>query len=492
MRLVEKHIASAALIYLDSSPGVSWSASSSGSTAFAGCHLQRGLMLRDEKPPIQLKNVLSEQLCCHACWNEATCHHATYDSENGECFLGTGNMFKEFKVANHTTCRPKRTHQSTPIVINASVPGDLLTDLHSAGIIGDPLYELNFRNDSLWSFPNWTYATSISLPDMASDVLRDGGVLTLVFEGIKMGASISFNGHLLGTAVDQFLRYEFDVTAYVKNGEQKILVEFDPSIPVDGRFMACSGGWDWAPYSHKFNQGARTFSKGIWKSVYLTVTPRNAAQILHVVPRIHYSGEYPMTRLVDNEHAGFKIDVRIFMRTPMKTAGILTVAPEWGRVMAMNVSLPQGESQVNVSLQAASADVRLWWPVGLGQQHLYYLNVSFMPADLQFSSMYSTLVHNSRSLVSTSRRLGFRYFSLVTGNETDPDWLREATGRDGSGEHGLYFKVNGVPLYSRGANLIPMDELEGRINDAAYTRLVKSAVQGNFNTIRVWGGDFRS
>ena len=34
--------------------------------------------------------------------------------------------------------------------IPASVPGDLLTDLEAAGLIGDPLYELNWLNSSIW------------------------------------------------------------------------------------------------------------------------------------------------------------------------------------------------------------------------------------------------------------------------------------------------------------------------------------------------------
>jgi hypothetical protein len=36
--------------------------------------------------------------------------------------------------------------------------------------------------------------------------------------------------------------------------------------------------------------------------------------------------------------------------------------------------------------------------------------------------------------------------------------------------------------------MIPMDELEGRYDDAAHARLVESAVDANMNTLRVWGG----
>ena len=31
--------------------------------------------------------------------------------------------------------------------------------------------------------------------------------------------------------------------------------------------MACTGGWDWAPYTYTTQEGALTFTKGLWKSV---------------------------------------------------------------------------------------------------------------------------------------------------------------------------------------------------------------------------------
>jgi beta-galactosidase/beta-glucuronidase len=36
--------------------------------------------------------------------------------------------------------------------------------------------------------------------------------------------------------------------------------------------------------------------------------------------------------------------------------------------------------------------------------------------------------------------------------------------------------------------MIPMEEMEGRSSDEAHRRLVQSAVEGGFNTFRLWGG----
>ena len=56
-------------------------------------------------------------------------------------------------------------------------------------------------------------------------------------------------------------------------------------------------------------------------------------------------------------------------------------------------------------MEASAKDVKLWWPAGMGKQELYRMNVTFMP--------------KADAAVSTSRRVGFRYFALAAGNVTD-------------------------------------------------------------------------
>lgn len=60
--------------------------------------------------------------------------------------------------------------------------------------------------------------------------------------------------------------------------------------------------------------------------------------------------------------------------------------------------------------------------------------------------------------------------------------------QEGSGQHGMYFRVNGALVMARGANFIPMDQLEGRLTDKAHRLSVQSAADANMNMIRVWGG----
>ena len=82
------------------------------------------------------------------------------------------------------------------------------------------------------------------------------GVRTLlVFDGIKMGAEIFLNGKSLGLATDQFLRYNFSVQSLLKPTGNLLSVTFPEKYGIDtqGRFMACSGGWDWYVYTFSFS-----------------------------------------------------------------------------------------------------------------------------------------------------------------------------------------------------------------------------------------------
>jgi hypothetical protein len=148
--------------------------------------------------------------------------------------------------------------------LSAQVPGDLMTDLMRAGIIQDPYYGRNFLTQHVWMGPSrpnesqhqrsrtWIYSTYFTLPDNFNNTLF------LVAESIKMGARIELNGVVVGMATNQFRRYILQLTqqalqqrasfANSRLRRHELNIIFDPEISTNGRFMACSGGWDWAPY----------------------------------------------------------------------------------------------------------------------------------------------------------------------------------------------------------------------------------------------------
>jgi beta-mannosidase len=263
----------------------------------------------------------------------------------------------------------------------------------------------------------------------------------------------------------------------------------------------------------------------VWKDVYLTATAPAAAAITYVVPQIFYQGDYPTARLRDGEHAGFHVAVRVHFSAAAAVHGVLLLRAEWrgGEEVTARLALPAGESNATIQTKASAAQVHLWWPNGVGRQHLYNLTVTFAPdapplppldvasgvveqlppqqlpqPQPQLPQPPQPAMHAARSLsevaaaaaaaVSASRTVGFRYVALVTGNDTDSAYVATAHASEGTSSHGMYLRVNGVVLWSRGANVIPMEELEGRLSARAHVAMVRAAKEARFTMVRVWGG----
>jgi beta-galactosidase/beta-glucuronidase len=128
--------------------------------------------------------------------------------------------------------------------INASVPGDIISDLEAAGLIGDPWFETNWRDDAGMWFRKWRYSTTFVLSLAEAEQLRAGAEVFVVFDGIKMGATIELDGHVVGVATDQWLRYSFPISKMLSPAaSHELSVTFDNAINTHGRYMGCSGGW---------------------------------------------------------------------------------------------------------------------------------------------------------------------------------------------------------------------------------------------------------
>jgi beta-mannosidase len=108
-----------------------------------------------------------------------------------------------------------------------------------------------------------------------------------------------------------------------------------------------------------------------------------------------------------------------------------------------------------VTIRVEPDDVEPWWPRGHGDQPLYDLTVT---------------IHGD----AWSAAIGFRTVSL----DTTPD------------DSGVPFviRVNGEPIFVKGANWIPGDALITRMTPDRYRTAVTEAAAANMNLLRVWGG----
>jgi hypothetical protein len=393
--------------------------------------------------------------------------------------------------------------------ISAVVPGDILSDLSRAGVLDDPYYNVTWRQPAFvasWNDGTWTYTRSFVSP-------ANGSAHLLVLEGVRMGAMVALNGQWLHNTTNQFVRY---VTT-LKPGQLRsdgtnntLTLTFGEELRIDcgGRF-SLSSQIDWAPRmltTDPFTKRS-TFGFGIWKSVYLVPVPAAGAAITHVVPHTYYQGGHPTT-ILGTKHAGFVVDVTVELLAPAGgVVGVVAVKGNWeGAVpLEQHVVLRAGMNNVSVRLEAAQTKaVRLWHPHGHGAQPRYTINTSFTPAakgargeggrarsgrEQQEREEHEDQEEQEQaaSAVAT-RKIGFRHIALVTVNDTDPAVAHAAASQNGTGGWTMFLRVNGAAVHSRGANKVPMELMEGRMSAAAHSRLVQSAVEANFNTMRVWGG----
>src|SRR5690606_5938965 len=117
-----------------------------------------------------------------------------------------------------------------------------------------------------------------------------------------------------------------------------------------------------------------------------------------------------------------------------------------------------GESDYQIPFNIKNP--KLWWTYNLGEPFLYEIQVE--------------LIHNKNVLETYSKKLGVRSIELITE-------------KDSKGET-FYFKLNGNPVYMKGANYVPQQMLEAQIDQEKYVRLIDDVVAANMNMLRVWGG----
>ena len=385
------------------------------------------------------------------------------------------------------------------ISVGGTVPGDAITDLWKGGIIGDPIFNINWRDQSnTWvRASGWRYERMFVIEPGTS---IDGSHSSLlVLDGLKMAADVYLNSILISGlgVVDQHLRYEFEIAnLLLASGQQNNLSIVFPCPSIDqrndeGRFMAASGAWDWSPVSNVSTPGGLPYlSFGIWKSVY--VVPIHSLSLHSLVVHVFYGNNassgadtpYPTEPLSDATAGSWTVRTTAhIVAGPLgiSTGGSISVLGTWDN---KTVTIPlkpltsNATALIVLDIAVPPGIVKLWWPNGLNgvygiQQPLYTVTTSIILPD------------TSLPVIQESRSIGFRVIAIVTDDDTNPSLLRNQTG---SGKLTTRLRVNGASIWARGSNAIPLDEFAGRADADAFTLHIESAAMAGMNMLLIWGG----
>lgn len=346
--------------------------------------------------------------------------------------------------------------------IDAEVPGSVLQDLLRSGRIDDPFFRDNEDKALALSYDDYVYKRSFH----ASGELLAHDCVLLRCEGLDTLAEIRVNGGFVAATDNMHRTYEWDVKDKLNAGDNVIEVTLlSPTAyiaakqqenPLWGVADAVAGfthirkahsmfGWDWGPQMP---------DAGIWRDIMLLGYSAARIDDVYVTQRHAESSVELNCRYTVNNWSGEETHLQV------------TVFDPQGRAI-LETAVPVQSSELNVAV--AVAEPQLWWPVGYGGQPLYRVE-----AILLASAGAGTGA--SGELDRAARTIGLR--TIGVRREKD-EW----------GES-FEIAVNGLSIFTQGANYIPEDNLLGRRSAARTEQLIRDCVEANFNCIRIWGGGY--
>ena len=349
--------------------------------------------------------------------------------------LSTGQW--EFRQAN------------TPVWKPVKIPVSAHTALLQNGMIEDPYWRDNEEKLQWIEKEDWEFQTTF---DVSADVLARKHI-ELIFKGLDTYAQIYLNDSLLLETDNMFRTWRADAKRYLKPKGNKLHIYFESplkktelpwknlgyELPGGQRTLSRKAqfhyGWDWGP---RFvgcgilqKPSLEAWDDFIFENLFITtqsVTPEKA----RMVARFRY-------------HSDLKFPVVVQFKEGKRKA------------VEDRVIWP-GTHTDSVTYDVENP--RLWWCAGMGEQPLYDFTIE--------------VKKGTQTIEKQDIRLGIRSIELVTQ-------------KDEKGES-FYFKLNGKPVFAKGANYIPQDIFQDRVDPNHTKRLLDDVVGANMNMLRVWGG----
>jgi beta-mannosidase len=367
--------------------------------------------------------------------------------------LDSGWEFRQIPAANAAACSASMPCLWHP----AQVPGDVHLDLIANKLIPDPFFRENEPKLQWIENADWEYRkTLVVTPEMLRHQHLD-----LVFDGLDAYAEIYINDKLALTADNMFLGWRIDAKPLVKAGDNQLRIVFPSPITAAAKIAATDPwrvrtkveaktyirkaayeyGWDWGP---------RFVTSGIWRPARLEMWDK--ARIADL-----YIHQKDVTAAV--AHVSIEAEV---IATDDSAA---TIAVEYGTgerrtSVSRNVTLSKGLNHVVLPIDINQPE--RWFPTGYGAQPIYKFNAK--------------LTVNKKLEAEKQAKAGLR--AIVLRRDLD-QWGRS-----------FEINVNGVPIFGKGADVIPFDAFPSRVTTSQYRQVLQSARDANMNMIRHWGGGY--
>jgi beta-mannosidase len=352
----------------------------------------------------------------------------------------------------------------------ATTPGVVQTDLLANHAIPDPYVGRNEAQLQWIGLAGWQYRRTLTVD--AATLKRDH--IELVFDGLDTFATVFVNGQKLAATDNMFRVWRLSVKGVLHRGDNTLEVDFASPIAKLQPWLlkqpyVLPGAYDSmfgdepvgvqtstyvrkAPYGYGWDWGPRYVTQGIWRPARLEAWDDVRLADFHVAQDKITAEAAALT-------AEFDVQAD---RAQRLTLTVEAVRPDGAALprVSRTVEVTPGDNRLTVPLTIAHP--KLWWPAGYGAPDLYRVSAMVTDADGE--------------LARVDKHIGLRTVEL----RREPD----AWGKS------FEIVVNGVPIFAKGANLIPFDSFAPRVTDARMRRELTSAKAAHMNMLRVWGGGY--
>lgn len=344
--------------------------------------------------------------------------------------------------------------------------------------------------------------------------------------GVDTVASISLNGVSVGKSTNAFRTHLFRVDSMLKSTGNELRIEISSAL-TEAKSRAAdypyevpaTENWNvWAePSSRNFVRKAGSDFGWDWGPAYVPAGINGAVQLIQGSAGKLDAVVVKQSEVVfsaDGVYADAVLEVFVHVTSvPVATQATVTVTFNGETREPIVVEIPADTvvynectaddfnvcSNENVpSLALVSVGKikviqgKVWWPVGHGEPALHTLEVS-----------YSAASDAGGDAQSLKKNIGIRTVELVQEPYVPSDAAMaksearsKARAKEGrhqamsapSTPNTFYFRVNGEPIFMRGANIIPLDVFEARVTPTDREYLLQAAVAANYNGLRIWGG----
>ena len=345
-------------------------------------------------------------------------------------------------------------HPIKKVMVEAGTHASVQEKLIDTGELPDPFFG---KNENLFGWiekEKWEFYSSILL----TKEMQQKDFVQIEFPGIDTYAEIFLNDSLIGFAQNAFRPYYFEVKNLLKIGKNKLKVVFFPPIiyhekayksasyklpaPNDVNEIAIASysrkpqyqfGWDWS-----LRMNTIGFLKPVKVNCYNTAKAIGKNSIV--------------TNLTEN---AAEMRFQIQLSSARKAGKIRWESDLFGtQILESSDKLERLETVLKPNL---------WWPRGQGEQFLY-------------TDTWKLFSENGVLIDSMHVRFGIKKSELL--QEKDK-WGT-----------GYVIKINGRPVFCKGADYIPQDIFPARVTDADLKKMVETMAQSNFNMVRIWGGGY--